>query len=107
MSSKQIPVSEVALVFLCVPKLHDIGRSGWFVLIGVALELAGLVIGFSFFSLETAKAVTGVAVLAMAGLLVWLGTVRGDPNANRWGDPPPSGIQFRRRAKAENGSPPA
>ena len=96
-SSKQVIVSEVVLAFLCVPRLHDIGKSGWFVLIGIVLELGALLIGFSFFSLDGAMVVMGIAVVAIAALLVWLGTVPGDPNPNRWGEPPAPGIQFKRR----------
>ena len=102
MSSKQVAVSEVALVFLCVPRLHDIGKSGWFVLVGVAIETAALVLGYSFFSLEVAKTIAGIAVLVIAGLLIWLGIQRGDPNSNQWGEPPAPGLHFKRASKPEN-----
>jgi uncharacterized membrane protein YhaH (DUF805 family) len=84
-SPKQIGVSEAVLVFLCVPRLHDIGKSGWFVLVGIFLELIGLAIGYSFFSLEGAKIIAGLAIFVIMGLLVWLGTIRGDANSNQWG----------------------
>lgn len=97
MSDKPIAASEVVFVFLCVPRLHDIGKSGWFVLIGFAVELVGVVVGFSFFALEEAKAVMGLAVLVMVGLAIWLGTMRGEPFANKWGEPPLPGLNFRQR----------
>ena len=94
--ARQVPISEVALVFLCVPRLHDIGKSGWLVLIGLAVELLGLIIGFSFFSLEDAQGVIGLAGLLIAGLLAWLGAIPGDPKPNAWGEPPAPGLQIRR-----------
>ena len=94
--AQQVPISEVALVFLSVPRLHDIGKSGWFVLIGIGVEILGIIIGFSFFSFEDAQGVTGLATLVIAGLLVWLGAIPGDPKANAWGEPPAPGLQLRR-----------
>jgi len=97
---KQVPVSEVALIFLCVPRLHDIGKSGWFVLIGIGTELLGIAIGFAFFSLG---GILGSAALVIVGLLVWLGAIPGDPNPNAWGEPPLPGLQWRRQNRASAG----
>ena len=101
-SSKHGSISEGVLIFLCIPRLHDIGKSGWFVLIGIFIEVIGLVVGFSFFSLEGAKAVEGLAVIIIIGLLIWLGTIPGDPNPNRWGEPPAPGVQFWRGKRLKN-----
>jgi uncharacterized membrane protein YhaH (DUF805 family) len=101
-SSKHGSISEGVLIFLCIPRLHDIGKSGWFVLIGIFIEVIGLVVGFSFFSLEGAKAVEGLAVIIIIGLLIWLGTIPGDPTPNRWGEPPAPGVQFWRGKRLKN-----
>ena len=94
------PISEVVLIFLCIPRLHDIGKSGWFVLIGLGVEIVALTIGFGFFDLGTAKSIAGWGALLIIGLLIWLGTIPGNPNPNAWGDPPAPGLQFRRPGRA-------
>jgi uncharacterized membrane protein YhaH (DUF805 family) len=100
MGSKHGAPGEVILVFLCVPRLHDIGLSGWYVLIGFGIELAGLVIGLAFFPLDQAMDVIGLAVILIAVLMMWLGCVRGDPRPNKWGDPPGRGLNFRNTRSA-------
>ncbi len=91
-------VSEVVLVILCVPRLHDIGRTGWLVLAPLALEIAAAV-GLFILPQDDGYVVFGVAVLIILGAMVWLGVIPGEPEANRFGDPPPPGVQFRRRPK--------
>ena len=98
--ARHAAISEVVLAILCVPRLHDIGRSGWFVLIGIAIEAAGLAIGFAFFPVAQVPAVLGAAMLVIIGLLIWLGTIPGEADANRWGEPPAPGLSFARRTDA-------
>jgi uncharacterized membrane protein YhaH (DUF805 family) len=100
--AKHIAVSEVVLIFVCVPRLHDIGKSGWFVLIGIFVELASLIIGLSFFTRAEVPAIFGVAGIIIIGLLIWLGTIRGELNVNQWGEPPAPGLSFKRRSQASN-----
>jgi uncharacterized membrane protein YhaH (DUF805 family) len=90
------PISEVVLVILCVPRLHDIGRSGWFALIPIALEIGAAVAAFSSLPPDTALAVMGIIVLIFAGLIIWLGCIPGDPSTNRFGEAPAPGIDFKR-----------
>jgi len=94
--SKHAAVSEAALVILCVPRLHDIGKSGWYVIVGILIELAGIIIGFAFFPLAQAPAFVGAAVIVVTGLLIWLGAIPGDPRANHWGEPPAPGLSLNR-----------
>ena len=93
---KRSPISEIVLIILCVPRLHDIGRSGWFVLIPLALEIGAAVASFSSLPADRALAVMGIVTLSIAGLIIWLGCVPGDPAINRFGDAPPPGIKFQR-----------
>jgi uncharacterized membrane protein YhaH (DUF805 family) len=88
------------LVVLCVPRLHDMGKSGWFVLfLGVPVLLAAMV-GPSF-SPEGQNAITLLMQSAIAGFVILLGIVRGDPKPNRWGAPPDLGLALRRNLHAE------
>jgi len=92
LSSKQVAVSEGVLMFLCIPRLHDIGKSGWWVGGVFFLEIAVVVISLSILPLKTALIPLGIFTFIVAGLLVWLGTIPGQPDANRFGDPPAPGF---------------
>jgi len=95
-SSKPVPVSEVVLVFLCVPRLHDLGLSGWFVLAPIGLEIAAAVLGFALLPMDQVMVLLGaVTVLIGLGLLV-LGALPGEPQANRFGEVPTRGLQFKK-----------
>lgn len=91
LSDKPVSMSEVVFIFLAIPRLHDIGKSGWFVLIGVAIEAGGLIAG-SFFPLEEMKGIAGLAALLVFGLMVWLAFIRGEPGPNQWGEAPEPGL---------------
>ena len=93
---KPTGVSEVVLVFLCVPRLHDIGRSGWLVLWPILFEVGGAIAAFTLLPLATATAAMGVVVLVIATLLIWLGCIPGQPTANKFGDPPTPGLGRRK-----------
>ncbi len=86
---------EVAMVVVGVPRLHDIGRSGWLVGAAIGAEIlivAGLLVAGA--SVDTIEVSGGLIVLGIAILGIWLGIVRGQPIANKWGEPPNAGIQF-------------
>lgn len=92
-------VSEVVLVIACVPRLHDIGKSGWLVLGPIALEVAAFILVFSALPADLTRVVLGVVILIIIGLIVWLGCVPGDRSANKFGEPPPPGLQLGRSRK--------
>jgi uncharacterized membrane protein YhaH (DUF805 family) len=91
-------ISEVALVILCVPRLHDIGRTGWWAAILIPVEIASVaavLFAPEALGLQLAGAFTLLLLLPVIGL----GLVRGEPAANRFGEPPPPGLNWRRKAK--------
>lgn len=92
---RNVPVSEIVLVLLCVPRLHDIGRSGWLVVGPLVFEIGAVVAAFSLLPQQTALAVAGVATIIITALLVWLGCIPGDTAANRFGEPPAPGLTFK------------
>jgi uncharacterized membrane protein YhaH (DUF805 family) len=94
-------IGEALLIVLCVPRLHDLGKSGWWVLIPLAIELVAAVAAIAALSLEDAYIVFGGVFLAMAGFVVVLGLIPGQPHANRFGEPPKSGFPSKRRKLAE------
>lgn len=100
MGGKHVAVSEGVLIVICVPRLHDIGKSGWWAGAFFLLEIAVAVAAFSALSLDAAKAVLGLFVLVLVGFLVWLGSIPGQPEPNHFGEPPAPGIQFKARPKS-------
>jgi len=100
MGGKHVAVSEVVLIFICVPRLHDIGKSGWWAAAFFLLEIIVAVVAFSTLSLDAAKTVLGLFVLVVVGFLIWLGSVPGQPEPNSFGEPPAPGIQLKARSKS-------
>ena len=93
-------ISEGVLTILCIPRLHDIGRSGWLLLVPFALELGAVFFSIAFLSFHTAMTVFGLVTLVCLALLVLLGCIPGDAQANRFGEPPAPGLSFRRQAES-------
>src|SRR5450432_3628944 len=71
-------VSEAVLVILAIPRLHDIGRTGWWVLAGIGVEVAGLVVVFLVLPPPLFLGGAGVVTLVILALMVWLGAIPGE-----------------------------
>ncbi len=99
-AGKPPQVGEIVLIFVGVPRLHDIGKSGWLVLWPLGLELVGGIGAIIFLPRETALQVVGLVMLIIAGLMIWLGCIPGQGSENRFGPPPASGIQLGRPKKS-------
>ena len=93
-SKKQVAVSEVVLILVAVPRLHDIGKSGWWAGAAFILEIAVVVAGFTMLPPNEALMAMGGFVLVVAVLLIWLGCVGGDAEPNKFGEPPAPGFSF-------------
>lgn len=91
-------IREAVLIFLAVPRLHDIGKSGWLALWPLGLEIVGAIVGLAILPNEAFLAVMGFITLIILGLVVWLGCISGQPFANRFGEPPAAGIGFGRKS---------
>jgi uncharacterized membrane protein YhaH (DUF805 family) len=89
-----LSIGQAALVFICIPRLHDIGRSGWWVAAPLTLEIGGLAAALLLPD-ETSKTVIGSIPPIILLLFAWLGVVPGDIDANGFGDPPLPGLQFK------------
>jgi len=99
LSGKDPHVSEVVLLMLVIPRLHDIDRTGWIAVGVVAFEIAATIGLFAW--LDDEELVfqgMGFVTLAIAVLMIWLGSIPGDRYGNRYGDAPKPGIFFRKKA---------
>jgi len=91
-------VTEVVLILLVVPRLHDIDRSGWIAIGVFALEITiALVLSVWLDDEELVLEGLVFVALAIAVLLIWLGTIPGDQYGNRYGEAPRPGVGFGRR----------
>lgn len=97
---RQVSVGEAVLIFIGIPRLHDIGRSGWLTLAPIAIEVVGGVAALTLLPHETARTVMGVLVLVIGALMIWVGVIPGQPSSNRFGEPPLPALQGWRKPKA-------
>ena len=91
---------EIAMIMVGVPRLHDIGQSGWIVGGLIATEI--LVIGGVLLSgagVDAIQIAGGLIFFAIAALGIWLGIIPGESEANKWGDPPAQGFQWGKPRK--------
>ncbi len=85
---------EVLLAFICVPRLHDLGKSGWW--FGLALLLASAVAVAFWFATKSEDAAILAAMVALLIPVVTLAFIGGQQGANRFGALPAGGIGFAR-----------
>ncbi|MGH7026837.1 DUF805 domain-containing protein [Brevundimonas sp.] len=90
-------ISEFLLVLVCIPRMHDMGWSGRWVFLPVAIEVIGVFWAVTL-PPEQAVIVMGTITLMIAATMVWLGCLKGQAKWNQYGDPPPPGLAFRSRA---------
>ena len=90
------PGAEVPFMFLLVPRLHDLGYSGWWALSLVALEIVFLGSVLLMGGSEAILIWSGLFVIAALLGLIVVALIPGEKGSNRWGDAPPRGIQWKR-----------
>jgi uncharacterized membrane protein YhaH (DUF805 family) len=98
-TGQRVP-GEAVLIFVCVPRLHDIGWSGWWAGGMILVEILAVVAGLVFLPVDQMAVVIGLYVLLLAVALIILGLVPGQPGPNRYGEPPAPGLSFGRRAES-------
>jgi uncharacterized membrane protein YhaH (DUF805 family) len=90
-------IAELLMILLGVPRLHDIGRSGWWMALLFGFEVAAIAVGF--FAVGTTDGILiagGLTVFVILIAMMILGCIPGQPNANAYGEPPAPGLSFAR-----------
>jgi uncharacterized membrane protein YhaH (DUF805 family) len=99
-------VSEIVIILLMVPRLHDIGKSGWWAAAMILGEVG--VVGLAAWAAialkndEILPIASGLFVLVALVLLLLLGCIRGQPGSNKWGAPPPPGLSLKTYKASKN-----
>jgi uncharacterized membrane protein YhaH (DUF805 family) len=91
---------EFLILMLTIPRLHDIGKSGWWAAGGIlAVTVIALIGAFTLPGIlhddDLVGAAGGVLVLVVMAVFVGLGCVRGQDGVNKYGEPPPPGVSFK------------
>jgi uncharacterized membrane protein YhaH (DUF805 family) len=89
------PGAEIFVALIAVPRLHDIGKSGWWLLTLLVGEVIAVIIGWPY-GTDGILIASGLFVLFSLALLVILAFVPGQTSANEWGEPPEPGIRLGR-----------
>ena len=98
---KRPPGAEWLVAFIAVPRLHDIGRSGWWLLALFLGEIVPIAIGWNGGE-QGILIAGGLYVMFCMIVLAALGFIPGNEDANRWGEPPRAGVNFSRPKPAES-----
>ncbi len=93
-------IAEGIIIVLGVPRLHDLGASGWWMAAPIGIEIAALVGAAILLPIGDILIVAGVIVLGMTVMMIVLGLIPGQPGANAYGEPPASGVAFIPKPKA-------
>lgn len=89
-----IGIGWIPVAAICVMRLHDLGRTGKWVLLPLSLSVIGTfaaVGAVPAHQLPTAVFAMDAAVLL---LIIWLGSEPGEPISNNWGGPARAGFSF-------------
>ncbi|MET4683127.1 DUF805 domain-containing protein [Brevundimonas faecalis] len=89
----------VVVAMAYIMRLHDLGRTGKWVLLVFAVQFAaGIAVIFADASLHQIG--FGLVTLASLAFTIWLGSIKGQPHANLYGQAPGPGIRMKANAKA-------
>lgn len=89
-------VFELLLGIVCIPRMHDMGWSGRWMLLPLAALVVGSIWAGASLSDPAQVLIVAYTVTAMVlALMVWLGCLKGQADWNEYGNPPPDGISVK------------
>lgn len=90
---------EILVALVAIPRLHDIGKSAWWaggaLLLEIAVVFVALPFAISAKQPEIVAMAGGLLVVALWGVMILLGCIRGNDGVNKYGAPPPPGVSFK------------
>lgn len=92
-------ILEIVMISIGVPRLHDLGRSGWWMAVPFGVEIAGIAGGLALGGVEGILIGGGLAVIVIFLMMVVLGLLPGQAEANAYG-PPQAGFSAWKKAQA-------
>ena len=93
-------IAEGIVIVLGVPRLHDLGASGWWMAAPIVIEIAALIAAVILLPIDHILIVAGIIVLGMTVMMIVLGAIPGQKLANAYGEPPAPGVAFFGKPKA-------
>ncbi|HEX4302402.1 MAG TPA: DUF805 domain-containing protein [Rhizomicrobium sp.] len=90
-------IAEVIMISLGVPRLHDLGRSGWWMAVPIGLEVVAVILGAVVGGMDGILVAGGLVVLLLTIMMIVLGLIPGQPQANAFGEPPSPGFAAWRK----------
>jgi len=78
-------VSEVVLAIACIPRLHDFGRTGWYFMLPITIEISAAVGMFVFHETNLSLSIVGLTFIIFIAVI---GIIPGQQTPNRFGDRP-------------------
>jgi len=97
--SKPPRIAELLALLIAIPRLHDIGKSGWWagavILAELIVVLTALPFALAAKQTDILLIASGLFIIAVVGLMILLGCIRGQEDVNKYGEPPPRGISFK------------
>lgn len=96
----RIPLAWVAIALVCVPRLHDIGRTGKWVLAPLIVTFVGGILAGQIVPEHQLSVATFGLNAATLLAIIWLGSEAGEPVSNLWGAPTAPGLSFGKPSEA-------
>ena len=84
-----IPLGEVLILLIGVPRLHDVGRSGWW---AAGVLISWEIVTFVSLVAPQLNVVSGLLAILLLALVGLLGAWPGTPGPNKFGNPPRRGV---------------
>jgi uncharacterized membrane protein YhaH (DUF805 family) len=93
-------VVEIAMIAFGVPRLHDLGRSGWWMVVPIGFEIVAVALGAVLGGINGILVAGGLVLLVIAAMMIVIGIIPGNAGANAFGAPPPPGLSMFRGSRA-------
>jgi len=92
-------IAEVTALLIAIPRLHDIGKSGWWagaaILGEIVVVIGALMLATGNGGADFILMAGGLYVFVILALMIVLGCIRGQEGVNKYGEAPPPGVSLK------------